>query len=247
MNEQEKFLEDLVPTEDDVLNKPLTEEISSTEEETSEDDEMKAKNRRERRLLEKNQQLREEALTATARLQGIQEAQKLRGTTEEADYLKLVEKIYGTATPEAQEATELLKKALQGVHKAAKEEALKESKESFEQERNNETQAVKQEEESLEDMMDNLEDSHNADFSNQTVRKGFLTLLEKLSPKDAGGNIIEYADPETVYEIFKSNMEKSNSRAKELAGRSMFRGGNSKESNLQNDSTERFLKEHGII
>jgi len=250
MNEQEKFLKDLIPDSEqseknDVLEKPLDVSEEAPEKEESEG-EFQPKNRRERRLLIQNQRLREEAIATTARLQGIEEAKGTRENTEEADYLKLVERIYGNVTPEAREATEILKKALQGVHNSAKAEALKETVETIERERTNETQEVQKEENNLDEMMDELEETHNANFSDESERKGFLSLLEKVSPKDNDGNIIEYADPETVYELYESRKDKS-SKAKDLAGRSMVRSGMSQPSKIEEDATVRFLKDNGII
>ena len=239
MSEQSKFLKDLDIDKKDVLDTPLTEE--TPKEETPEDAEFKAKNRRERRLAEQNQHLREEAIALNVRLETITESQKLR-ETEPAEYLKRIEKLYGNATPEAKEATELLKEALQGVEESAQKRAL----EAFEKERGNETEAVRHEEQNLNRILEDVEDDHNIDMSSDD-RKGFLTLLERLSPKDKDGNIIEYADPDATAELFLSRKEKTLSRAKELASRSMTRGGASQPSKLEDDAAVRFLKENNII
>lgn len=244
MSEQQDFLKDLeIDNKDNVLDKPLEVEakVEPAKEETAEETEQRAKNRRERRLLEKQSQLREEVLQANARLEGIREAQNLRATTEEADYLKRVEKIYGNATPEAIEATNLLKEALQGVLKTAKTE----SREEMKAEMDSESKAEKEEERNLDNILDKVEDEHGIDMSNDEQRTGFLNLLQRLSPKDRDGNIIEYADPETTAEIFKSRQGSSNSRAKELASRSMTRSGESQPSKIQLDAIEEMAKERG--
>lgn len=244
MNEQEKFLSDLDIKTDDILDKPLTEEpeVETQKEETEEETEQKAKNRRERRLLEKNQQLREEAIAASARLQALTEAQAIRKESEPAEYLKRIEKIYGNATPEAQEATQLLKEALEGVKLSAREEALEE----YEKRRNSESEEVRKEEAKLDEILDKVEDEHGIDMDGED-RKGFLSLLEKLSPKDRDGNIIEYADPDTTAEIYLSRKERPNVRAKELASRSMTRSGASSESKIEENAAIRFLRENDII
>lgn len=245
-SEQQKFLEDLgVKPEVDVLEKPLMDE-SSPEEEAEKEGDMKLKNRRERRLDAKLQAERETNIALNSRLQTLSEVKTLRETTEEADYLKRVERIYGNATPEAKEATELLKEALKGVHESAKREAMEESLNKFEADRLKETEAVKEEEKNLDSILDSLEEDYNVDMSDTAVRTGFLTMLEKLSPKDKEGNIIEYADAKEVYELYEARREKS-SRAKELASRSMTRSGASQESKLEDDASVRFLKENGII
>lgn len=244
MNEQERFLSDL-DEKVNVLEQPITDETGDEpekKEETPEETEQKAKNRRERRLLEKNQQLREEAIATSARLQALTEAQNLRKESEPADYLKRIEKIYGNATPEAQEATELLKEALEGVKLSAREEALAE----YERRKNSEAEDVQKEEANLDNILDSVEDEYGIDMSGDD-RVGYLALLEKLSPKDSQGNIIEYADPDSTAELYLSRKEKSNDRAKELAGRSMTRSGASTNSKIEEDSALRFLKDNGII
>ena len=245
MNEQEQFLES-IKEEKDVLSENIeVPEATEPEKETEAESELQARNRRERRLLEQSRRYKEEAIAAEARLQGIKEAQTLRQDTPKEDYLTPVEKIYGNATPEAKEATELLKEALRRIHDSAKMESISEVLESIKKEREEEFGAVAKEEDNLDEMLNGLEDSHNVDFSNETTRKGFLSLLERASPKDREGNIIEYADAETVYELYESAQQKS-SRAKELAGRSMTRGG-AGESKLEISALERTLKEQGII
>lgn len=239
-SEQQKFLADL-EVKDDVFEKPLTEEPITEEVKEPEDEEFKAKNRRERRLLEQNQRLREEAIATQARLEGIKEAQSLR-QEEPAEYLKRIEKIYGTNTPEAVEATNLLKEALEGVRKTAAEDAYK----RFAEEKGSEQQAVQEEERNLDEILDHVEEEYGIDMSGDD-RQGYLTLLEKVSPKDRDGNIIEYADPDTTAELYQSRKEKSASRAKELASRSMTRSGATQESKLMDDAATRFLRENGII
>lgn len=244
MSEVSDFLKDLEgnPTES-ILEQPIVEGDEPDKVDAPEGDEFKAKNRREKRLLEKNQQLREEAIAATARLQGIEESKKIREESEPAEYLKRVEKIYGSATPEAIEATNLLKEALQGLEESATKKAF----EKLDSERSNEAKAVQEEEKNLDNILDNVEDNHGIDMSSETERKGFLTLLEKLSPKDQEGNIIEYADADATAELYLSRKEKTVSRAKELASRSLVRSGSSQPSKLEDDAATRFLKENGII
>ena len=241
MSEQTEFLKDLdIDQKKDVLDAPLDD--PEKKEETPEDAEMKLKNRRERRLAEKWQAEREANIDLNARLQTIKESQVLREEPV-AEYLKRVEKIYGNATPEAIEATNLLKEALQGVKDSAKQEALAE----VEARAGNESEAVKKEEQTIDDMLDEVEDEYDVDMSDSDTRKGFLTLLEKVSPKDQDGNIIEYADASTVYELYELGKQKSSNRAKELASRSMTRSGASQPSKLEDDAAVRFLKENGII
>jgi len=243
MSETSDFLKDLGIVQPDNFDKPLEDEPEKvTETEEEEEDGFKARNRREKRLLEKNQQLREEAIAAIARAQALDESRTTR-EAEPAEYLKRIERIYGNQTPEGREATELLKEALEGVKQSVKQEWLEEQ-ESY---KGNERQAVRQEEDNLDSILEKVEDEYGINMDSDANRRGYLTLLERVSPKDRDGNIIEYADEDTVAELFISTREKSNSRAKELASRSMSRGGQSSGSTLEKDSTERFLRDAGII
>lgn len=241
---QDEFLKDLdIKDTKTVLDTSLIDETNSEKEEDSEEMEQKARNRKERKMGEKIQQLREEAIALNARLETIKESQSLRNDSEEAEYLKRVEKIYGNASPEAVEATTLLKESLEAVKKAAKEEALQE----IYNERGNEAQAIRTEEQNIDSILEKVEEDYDIDITSKTERDAFLYLLGKLSPKDKDGNIIEYADPDATAEIFLSHKEKKVNRAKELANRSTTRSGAISTTTLQDDSTVRFLKANGII
>ena len=238
---QSEFLKDLEPENKDVFDEPLTaEEETPKEEETEEDEGFKAKNRRERRLLTQNQRLREEAIANAARAQALSEVNKFREEVGD-DPLKKVEAIFGTDTPEKLAATNILKEALSGMSDRAKQSALNE----IEERQVNESQAVRKEEQNLDDIADRMEDEYGINM--EAEGKAYFTLLEKLSPKDEDGNVLEYADPDTTAELYLERKGKSNGRAKELSSRSMTRSGASTESKLQDDSTVRFLKENGII
>jgi len=242
MSEQEQFLKDLdAKPEDSILEKPLEGEETPVEE-TPEEIEQKAKNRRERRLLEKNQRLREEVLMTNARLEGINEARQLQANSDD-DPIKAVRAIYGDDTPEKKQASDILESTLRKIQEATTQQAF----DALKEQQASESRAVVEEERNLDTMMESLEDSYDADFSNKETRTGFLDLLERISPKDRDGNIIEFADADTTWELYSSLKEKSSSRAKELSSRSMTRSGSSGESKLQDDATMRFLKENGII
>lgn len=253
MNEHEKFLNNLEEdnVELDILEQPLTPEAPTpTEEEpeapvddTEDDgDEPKAKNRRERRLLKKLQDERESASFLAGKLAARSEAE--RAISEESDYLKAVESIYGQATPEAQLATDLLKKALVGMRDDAKRAALDE----WRSERQKELEETRQAEEQLDAIVDELEDTYDVALT-PTQEKSYFQLLQKMSPKDRSGNVIEYADPHAVWEIFQEKItsKRTDNRAKDLSARSMVNSGASKDSTLQDDTTARALQELGII
>lgn len=244
MNEQEQFLSDLdIKDENTVLEQPIEPAEEPVKEETEEEAEYRAKNRRERRLVAENQRLREEAIAYAARLETIKESQTLRSESEMPEYAKRLEKIFGNTTPEAKEATEILLEAFKGLEETAANKALSQ----FENERGNEAKAVREEEQNLDEILDSVEDEHGIDMSNEADRKGFLNLLERVSPKDREGNIIEFADANSTAELYLSLKEKQNSRNKELSSRSMTRSGASQPSKLEVDAREKFLRDAGII
>jgi hypothetical protein len=157
----------------------------------------------------------------------------------------VAERIYGTQTPELREATELLKTALMGVKDEAKREALEEYKRI----RQEEQQAVSKAEGRLNSMLEELEDEYNVDLSSGAHNTEFLKLLEKMSPKDSQGNIVEYADHFAVYDIYQERMNRNKpaNPAKDMAARSMVQGAGGNDTKLNSEAHERFLREQGII
>lgn len=256
MNEVEQFLKDTETdlTKTDVLEAPLIpDESAKTEgnitsegakgEGEGENGEVKPRNRRERRLAKALQEEREGSIFLAGKLEARTEATK--SVTEEADYLKAVERIYGTDSPESLLATELLKKAITGARDDAENRAyermLQDRKQDVEKQRAADTE--------LETMIEEIEDEHGITLT-EAQERAFIQLLGKMSPKDKSGVITAYADSEAVWEVFAEKLTKpsaGNTRAKDLSSRSMVNSGASKESNLQEDVTARFLKEQGII
>lgn len=246
-NEEQQFLDDILP-KSDIGNDPFQENVSQEPpaQEPSVVDEEHAKNRRERRLQAKLEAERASAIQLAAKLEAITEAQKVRSDTTENDYLKSVERIYGTETPEGREATELLKLALKGVGEEAKRSAVEEFK--AEQARMNEE--VRRRESELDMMLEEIEDEHNVDLTSsasEATRKGFLKLLEKMSPKDKEGNIIQFADHTAVWEMYASQSSKKENPARQLSSRSMTPTGAPRNEQLKNDVEARQLSELGII
>lgn len=235
---QEEFLKDLNQEQPDVLAEFLTPLAEQASEESNED----KFNRRERRLQSKLQAERESSIALAARLEALTEAQKFRQDSEPEEYLQAIEKIYGTQTPEAVEATELLKTAIQGAERRAIERAV----EQFREEQQDEYESVAVEERNLDEMVESIENETGRDMDDQE-RQGFFQLLERLSPKDRDGNIIEYADADAVWEELQAYKQPQNSRARDLASRSMVRTGASTNTSVEDSSNERWLRENGII
>lgn len=250
-NAQEEFLKSLEvqPTDPfDSINPPETivegdgTTVVTDDEKKDEDDKT---NRRERRLTAKLQAERESSIALASRLAALEDARKAREDQEPAEYAKTIERIFGTGTPEAAEATELLKSSLKGVEERATTRAM----DMFREERLKEEQKVADEEKNLDSMVEDIEDEIGKDIDAPT-RKGFFQMLEKLSPKDKDGNIIAYADHFAVWDELQARTKKvdiQTDRAKDLAARSIQRSGASPQTSAVDEATERYLLENGII
>lgn len=255
MNEQEQFLQDtnIDPNKIDVLDQPLFPVEDPEKGENSGDDagdehgdddgkgELKPRNRRERRLMDKLAAERESSSFLAGKLEARTEADR-DVSSEEADYLKMAERIYGNETPEAQIATDLLKKAILGARDDAKKQAIEEMRSERTRETTEENDANRE----LDNIIDEIEDEYEVELT-PAQETAYFTLLEKMSPK-RDGIVIEYADPHAVWEVFSERLKKpADTRAKDLSSRSMVNSGSSKENNLSDDVAARFLKEQGII
>jgi vacuolar-type H+-ATPase subunit I/STV1 len=242
MNELEAFLKG-TEEQENLLDTPLEvqpEKVEEEEEEQHEED-ISPKTRRERRLKEKLEAERQSAIDLANRLARLEEARSVRD--EDAEYLKGIERIYGTDSPEAQMATELLTKAIVG----ARDDAERRAYERIQAERQNESQAVQQAESELDSIVDDIEDSYGVELT-EAQERSYFELLQKMSPKDREGNVISLADPYAVFEIFSEKLQKgTDNRAKTLSSRSMVQSGATKDSTLKDDAMERYLVENGII
>lgn len=245
--EAQQFLDEFKKPEGDDPFAFLEEPVAPPKEETLAPEETpevptdpEPRNRRERRLMEKLQAEKESSIALAARLEALSETQKVR--SEESEFLTIAERIYGTQTPELREATELLKTALLGVKEEAKREALEEVR----AERQKEQEAVAKAEKRLDEMVEQIEDETGADLT-PTHRTEFFKLLEKMSPKDSSGNIVEYADHFAVWDIYQEKMKKPANPAKDISARAMVQGGSASASNLSKDSHEAWLRQAGII
>lgn len=256
-NEEQSFLDELKQQEQqgnglDFFETPgeaPAEEDKEGEEAPAEDidpenapDEVK--NRRHKRLEEKLRLQREENLELAQRLREQADLERQRRESEAGEYLKSVEQIYGTESPEAAKATEILKAALKGVEERATSRAL----DQFREEQRQREAEVAARESELDQMIEEIEDDYGVTFTPE-MQKGFFTLLEKMSPKDRQtGQITNYADHHAVWDVYKEKMRKpKDSAQKEAAARSLTPSGASQQSKLTNDSHERWLRENGII
>ncbi len=243
-SEQDLFLKDLQPDEQpttDPFEQPLVPEQAPAVEAGEPTPEETQVNRRERRLQAKLQAERESAIALAAKLQALSEAQEAARQNAPSEYLKRVERIYGTDSPEAQAATQLLAEALQGVEERATERALEQFRAEQQAAREQELKAERE----LDDMVGEIEDTYNVTLD-PTTQKTFFQLLEKLSPKDRDGNITAYADPLAVWEELQ-HRKQPQTRQKDLATRGLNKTGASPATSLEQNSQERWLRDNGII
>lgn len=248
MNEQEQFLKDIEPsTEVDVFEQSFSEPEKDTQEvvedtTTEENKGDEPRNRRERRLMKALEDERASAAFLAGKLEARTEASK--ALSEETDYIKGLERIYGTDSPEALLATDLLKKAIVG----AREDAENRAYDRIRSERQLEAEELTQADKELDSIVEDLEDEYSVTLT-AVQERSFMQLLEKMSPKDKNGEVTDYADPHAVWEVFQERLNKKpvDTRAKDLSARSMVNSGASTDSKLLDDAQTRFLKENGII
>lgn len=240
MDTLDEFLKDL-GTEESIVDKSLVPEETEPEKDNEEIEERR-KNRYTRRREAEAQRLRDENLQLNERVKVLSELGKFKEEVGDDD-LKKVEAIFGTDTPEKLAATNILKEALSGMSEKAKQAALKELDSRGEQE----TEAQKEADGEVDSMLEQVEDDYGLDMSDDNVRNGFLTLMEKMSSKYDDGNIKEFADYDAVAETYVTLQKRQGSgKARELANRSMTRSGESQPSKLPQNAIDRFMEENGL-
>lgn len=239
MNEEDQFLAE--HPEENLLDQPLIpqQEEKQAVEPDPEQQPPEVKNRAHRRLEEKLQAEREANIAMAARLEALSEAKKAR--EDGLDDLKAIERIYGTDSPEAREATQILKETFAAIEERAVERAY----ERYQEDRRSQENSVKQEEQQLDAMIDEIE-ATGVTVSPE-AEKGFFRMLEKLSPKDRDGNIIAYADPIATWEQYQSAIKRTDNTAKGLSSRSMTRSSTASAPTTNDDAIRQMLREAGII
>lgn len=242
----DQFNEDFGPLDKNQLD-PFNESVKPTEKVEEGEPEAqieRKKNRHERRLEAKLQAEREANIEMAARLRALHEAKEEDKTPVSPD----IARIYGTDTPEAREATRILQAALEQVRTEAEENAFRRLSETQQKEIAEQREA----ESFIDNELEALEDEYNLDLTSdkpeaRKARSEFLSLVEKLSPKDEAGNVTDYADFDEVFEIYQGSREKQPTRAKELASRSMTKSGASPTQPVNDKVTQDYLRSIGII
>ncbi len=205
-----------VPAKDEVKK----DEVISGEEEPR-------KNRRHRRWESQLSEREKELTRREAFLAGQSEAAKFSKDASDIDPRWL--RIYGD-TPESREAWKLQKDILNDYASKTTTDALETIKQAEAKE--------KKEQQELETYIDTefeaIEDEFNVDLTSNSpaarkARREFIDLIEELSPKDASGEISDFADFFGVWKIYQAKKEATDkpdvSKNKEIASRSMEKSG----------------------
>lgn len=226
MNEVDKFF-DALPTEDKKIVDIFDTEVKPAEQakvELTDEDEPR-KNRRHRRLEEALEKERLSNIALAERVKVLSEFREDNKPSKSSDELD----------PRLLSVFENTDAGREGARKLADymaDERARAKKEAFDEiERSNQEQQelLKQSESIIDSNLESIEDKFDVDLTSNApkavkMRREFLTTVQKLSPKDAEGNVVEYADFESTFEVFQQTQKEEkvdNSRQKEIAARSM--------------------------
>lgn len=241
-NEFEKFLEGVTG------EVPALEEPALEQKQEEEAEEPAKPNRAQRRAVENAsirqqlQQEREARIAAETRAQVLAEMKS-------GDKLddRLV-KLYGDSE-NGRLAAQLHAEMLSDVRKQAVEEA--EAK--FSQREEAATAEQRQAETQIDDELANLEETYDVDLTSNTtaankLRGQLLDLVERFSPKDREGTIVEYADFGSAFEMLQqTNKPVTNPRAKDFADRSLQKSNTAANvTKEEDDATRSWLRRNGI-
>lgn len=206
------------------------------------------KNRRHRRLEEKLQAEREANIALNERIKALSEVaqfQKDYRRDEEIDPDLI--KVFGD-NDTGKEIARIMEKREEMILSRAEERALERLKAAQEEEE----KEVAKYESAIESQIEAIEDKYDVDLTSGTksanqTRTEFLNLLSALSPKDEEGNITNYADFDSTFEVYQSTKQKPDaSRNKELASRSNQKSGPISTQKTEDDATKAYLRKIGL-
>jgi len=243
--ETEKFLGDVAGDE-------KVKDAVKPEKEDAEELPDDLKNRQIKRLLKRREEEKQSA---------IELADKVRKAHEEIEYLKKdregglkykerFEKVIGNDTAEKQALVSEMAK----IFEQQEEELTKKVDDRQRQSREKEEAEEAKLKRDVDDMVANVEDKFDLDLTSETDEANtrydkFMSLVKKMSPKDAQGNLTSYADFEAVAEIFKEQESKGSSlnRKKEIASRGSSTSASVDTNKSELSAQERWLKQNGIL
>lgn len=243
MNETQKFFDEL-PTNDQKIDALF--ETPKAQEPEKEVEEEGADNRRERRLRQKLEAERESAIALNDRVKELAEKVSKYEDVMDSEADERLTQIFGDDTPEKKALSKLFTDILKDTEKNAERKAL----EAIESRKDYEKEAVEIESRNIDEEIDYLEETYNVDLTSDStsakkLRNSLIDMVEKLSPKDRDGNIIEYADFDSTFQLVQ-NTKPEPSRNKELGGRTMQQSKAADSSKDSDSALERYLNENGI-
>lgn len=133
-------------------------------------------------------------------------------------------RIIGNDTPEKQAAVKDFHKVLSGLEEKGAQKALAQLAQQAQQERDKDTQAQQE----LEDSFTDIEDSYGVDLSSNTAtarktRSDFVEFVRQVAPKNSEGEVIGFPDMNAAFEVFQERNKRNPVRAKQLASNGMTR------------------------
>lgn len=223
---------------------PETKEVPAAEKPAEEVDES-VKNRRHKRLETQLRESHEMNIALNERVKVLSEVEKFAKETRgvDADIAKLFD-----ASDMGKQNALILSTKLSEMKKEAREEAI----EAFREEQRTVVQEQKKLESYIDSQFESLEDTYGVDLTSDApaarkARREFGELLEKVSPKDKNGEIKEYADFNSTFELYKSSQTvEQPSRNKEIASRTMQRSGTVDSSKQNQDAQLQYLRSIGV-
>jgi uncharacterized membrane-anchored protein YjiN (DUF445 family) len=243
-SEVEKFFEEL-PTNDQKIDKLFDAPKSETPEKEVADEET-PNNRRERRLRQKLESERESAMALNERVRELTEKVSKYENVINSESDERLTQIFGDDTPEKKALAKLFSDILQDNAKQAEQKAI----DAIESRSQLEEAQVEIESRNIDEELDYLEETYGVDLTSDSssakkLRNNLIEAIETLSPKDRDGNIIEYADFDSTFQMIQS-IRPEPSRNKELSNRTMQPSKTTDSSKDANNALEKYLNEQGI-
>lgn len=226
MREIEKFLSDLPGQDEKVPEQKIPEKDNTEESKDVEEknDETAHKNRRHRRLEEQLQRERESNIALNERIKTLSEVAKLKESVETDNLDPRLAEIFGT-TDEGKALAQKFGDLLKENSESVRQQTLRELRESQKQEEEELRQEETQYENYIDEKLEELEDRFDVDLTGDSnkareTRREFLELVQTLSPKDSDGVITDYADFDSVFEIYQqTKVERPNERRNQITSR----------------------------
>lgn len=222
---------------------PFTNEDRDTAEETK-DDETTEKTLPFHKDPKVQRYIQKEVARATRDIPQARESNETERFTKEtasaSDSLKdVLSEVIGNDTPEKRSAVDRLHKEMVSLEDKGARKALEE----INQRSQRETEEEQEAQEELTQAFDDIEDTFNVDITSNSqaarkTRNDFIDFVKEVAPKDEDGQVTAYPDFQRTFALFKEiNRPQSNSRAKELANRSMSRSADASSAPAMKDNS----------